>query len=125
MTKPKKLVRRSDDMMAASYYLARCGIRASDENTKPPAALKAPTWAAAYDVFYRSMGDGRERSQFRNSMKNARDSFDILFDNGRIGWVDRRGRRPSLSGRLQKVHEKWGGRKDEDLESFVLDLLST
>ena len=70
------------------------------------AVPKALTGVPAYDVFYYSMSDGRTRSQFRNSIKNARDSFDILFDNGRIGWVDRLGQRPSLSGRLQQVHEE-------------------
>ena len=94
-------------------------------HTKPPAALKVKTWAGAYDVFYHAMGDGRERTQFRNSMKNARDSFDILFDNGRIGWIDRHRQRPSLSARFQRVHGDWSRREDGELELFVLNLIGT
>ncbi len=68
------------------------------------------------------MGDGRSLGQFRNSLKNARDTFDALFDNGRIGWKDAQGRHPELSGRFARIHEEWRSRSDSDLESFVLKL---
>ena len=90
----------------------------------PPVALPATTWKAAYDVFYDALGDGRTPSQFRNSMKNARDTFDILFNNGRIGWRDKDGQQPSLSNSFKYVHEQWTDRPDKDLETFVLDLLN-
>jgi len=109
-------------MMIASYWLARCGVCHDGKAASPPAALGVSTWKTAYDSFFDAMGDGRSPTQFRNSMKNARDSFDILFDNGRIGWVDRDGQQPSLSSRFLRIHEEWKDRSDTELESFVLGL---
>ena len=57
-------------------------------------------------------------------MNNARDTFDILFDNGRIGWIDKDGQQPSLSNRFKDVHEEWRDRSDKELETFVLHLLN-
>ncbi|RMA40889.1 hypothetical protein D9R08_17155 [Rhodophyticola porphyridii] len=122
MKRPEQLVERSYSMMIASYWLARCGVRENESAAAPPAALGVTTWKAAYDSFLDAMGDGRTPSQFRNSMKNARDTFDILFDNGRIGWVDREGQQPSLGSSFQRIHEEWQGRPDEELEKFVLGL---
>ena len=122
--KSMNLVERSPLMMITSYYLARCGEHRSNRPAGPPVALGVATWEAAYDVFYDAMGDGRTSSQFRNSMKNARDTFDILFDNGRIGWIDKDGQQPSLSDRFKRVDEQWKGRPDKELETFVLDLVN-
>ena len=121
--KSMNLVERSPLMMITSYYLARCGERRSNGPAGPPVALGVVTWKEAYDVFYDAMGDGRTPSQFGNSMKNARDTFDILFDNGRIGWIDKDGQQPSLSYRFKHVDEQWKDRSDKELETFVLDLL--
>lgn len=122
MKRPDQLVDRSHSMMIASYWLARCGERESLKPASPPSALGTGTWKAAYDSFYDAMGDGRTPSQFRNSMKNARDTFDILFDNGRIGWVDRDGQQPSLGASFKRIHDEWVGRSDKELERFVLGL---
>lgn len=122
MKRPEQLIERSYSMMIASYWLARCGVRDGERAAAPPAALGVGTWQAAYDSFFDAMGDGRTPTQFRNSMKNARDTFDILFDNGRIGWVDRDGQQPSLSRTFLRVHEEWKERPDEELEKFVLAL---
>lgn len=122
MNRPEQLVERSFSMMIASYWLSRCGVREGESPASPPAALDAPTWKAAYDSFSDAMVDGRTPSQFRNSMKNARDTFDILFDNGRIGWVDREGQQPSLSSSFQRIHDEWQMRPDEELEKLVLGL---
>ena len=123
MKKTSNLVERSFPMIIASYYLARCGEHTSNRSAGPPAALDVETWKAAYDIFYDAMGDGRTPSQFRNSMKNARDTFDIHFDNGRIGWIDRDGQQPSLSNDFKLVYEEWKDRSVQELETFVLDLL--
>lgn len=109
-------------MMIASYYLSRCGHRGNKEAASPPAALGAGSWKDAYDVFYDAMGDGRTPQQFRNSMKNARDTFDILFDNGCIGWVDKDGKQTSLSNSFQRIHDEWSRRDDSELEAFILGL---
>ncbi len=124
MKKSSNPVERSLEMITASYYLARCGEHRSNGPAGPPVALRATTWNAAYDVFYDALGDGRTPSQFRNSMKNTRDTFDPLFPNGRIGWKDRDGRQRSLSNRFKDVVEEWGDCSDEELEIFVLDLLN-
>lgn len=122
MNRPKQLVERSISMMIASYWLSRCGVRNGESAASPPSALDATTWKAAYDSFFDAMGDGRTPSQFRNSMKNARDTFDILFDNGRIGWVDSEGQQPSLSSSFQRIHDQWRLYPDVELEKFVLGL---
>ena len=122
MKRPEQLIERSYSMMIASYWLSRCGSRDTDGPSPPPSALCVGTWKAAYDSFYDAMGDGRTPSQFRNSMKNARDTFDILFENGRIGWVDRDGKQPSMSSGFKRVHDEWRDRSDDELERFVLSL---
>lgn len=106
-------------MVLASYYLARCGEAVSGGPSNPPSGLGVRTWKDAYDLFYESMGDGRTRSQFRNSMKNARDTFDILFDNGRIGWIGADGQQPGLSPSFQRVHDEWEDRSDAELEALI------
>jgi len=122
MDRPEQVIERSHSMMIASYWLSRCGVRQSEGPASPPAALGVGTWKAAYDCFFDAMGDGRSPTQFRNSMKNARDTFDTLFDNGRIGWIDRDGQQPSLSSSFRRIHEEWIDRSDEELERFVLGL---
>lgn len=122
MEQPEQSVERSYSMLIASYWLSRCGERNPDGPSPPPTALGVGTWKAAYDSFYDAVGDSRTPSQFRNSMKNARDTFDTLFGNGRIGWVDRDGQQPSMSSTFKRVHEEWRERSDEELEKFVLDI---
>ena len=111
-------------MLIVSYYLARCGKPVSDKKWGPPAALGAKTWKEAYNFFYEAVGDDRTPLQFRNSIKNARDTFDILFNNGRIGWKNKDGHQPSLSTRFMHVHENWKDRSDKELETFVHGLRS-
>lgn len=117
-----ELIDRSPEMMVTAYYLARCGVPDPGRADAPPAALGVSSWTEAYQVFFESMGDGRSPKQFQNSLKNARDTFDRLFDNGRIGWKDAQGRQPELSGRFARIHEEWRSRSDSELEIFVLKL---
>ena len=109
-------------MLIVAYYLSRCGQQVAGRKSGPPRALDVRTWKEAYELFFDVMGDGRTPTQFSNSIKNARDTFDILFKNGRIGWVDKKGGRPSLSARFRLVHEEWKNRKDRELEEFVIGL---
>ncbi|PWE48709.1 hypothetical protein DEM26_16545 [Thioclava sp. NG1] len=122
MKNPEQSIERSYSMMIASYWLARCGVRNEGKAASPPASLGVNTWKEAYDSFFDAMGDGRAHIRFRNSMKNARDTFDTLFDNGRVGWVDRNGQQPSLSTSFKRIHEEWKDRSDQELERFILGL---
>lgn len=122
MKRPEKLIERSYSMMITGYWLARCGVRHDVSAATPPAALGTNSWKDAYNSFFDAMGDGRTLAQFRNSLKNARDTFDILFDNGRIGWVDSEGKHHSLRGSFKRIHEEWHHRSDNELEAFVLGL---
>ncbi len=124
MTEPKEKTDRSFEMLVASYYLARCGELVPGGPSGPPSRLGVASWKEAYGVFYEAMGDGRTPAQFRNSMKNARDTFDTLFDNGRIGWVGAGGVRPSMSPSFQRIHAEWQNRSDAELEGFVFRLLT-
>lgn len=122
MREPKKLVERSADMLIAGYYLSRCGRRDNGRPAGPPEALGVESWTAAYDFFYDAMGDGRTLSQFRNSLKNTRDTFDHLFDNGRVGWINQDGKQPSIRNNFARINEEWKDRSDSELESFLLRL---
>ena len=109
-------------MLIAAYYLSRCGQQIAGKGSAPPRILGVQTWKDAYEFFFDAMGDGRTPAQFCNSMKNARDTFDILFNNGRIGWIDEEGNQPSLSKRFRRIHEEWKDQQDQELEEFVLTL---
>ena len=122
MKRPDQLITRSLSMLIVAYYLSRCGQQIAGKKSAPPLTLGVKTWNEAYELFFDAMGDGRTPVQFRNSIKNARDTFDILFNNGRIGWVDKKGGQPSLSARFRLVHEEWKHRKDRELEEFVIGL---
>lgn len=124
-TPSDELVKRSADMLVAGYYLSRCGTKSSPGQADgPPSAIGVSTWNAAYDFFYDAMGDGRSPEQFRNSLKNTRDTFDHLFSNGRTGWVNQDGERPSIRNNFARTHEEWKGRSDQELQTFVLRLQS-
>lgn len=122
MKRPSNTVERPFPMLLAGYYLARCSERVPGGRSKPPRALRAGTWMAAYNQFFDALGGGRTPPQFRNSLKNARDTYDTLFENGRIGWIDKHGRQPTLSTRFLRIHELWETRPDGDLEACVLGL---
>ncbi|RXV64713.1 hypothetical protein C6W92_06560 [Roseovarius sp. A46] len=124
MKRSEHPVKRTYPMLIASYWLSRCGVQQGAQVASPPAALGVETWKDAYYRFYDAMGDGRSPRSFSNSMKNARDVFDTLFDNGRIGWVNRDGDQPPLSASFQRVHDEWRTRSDDELESFVLGLVA-
>lgn len=124
MNRSSNRVERSREMIVAGYYLARCGKRTSDGRIGPPDALDVVTWSKAYDIFYDAMGDGRTRTQFRNSMNYTRNEFDNLFENGRIGWKDRDGKQRTLGNKSKEVYEEWINRDREELEEYVLDLLN-
>jgi 5-methylcytosine-specific restriction protein A len=124
MAEPRETVDRSFEMLVASYYLARCGQPNPGGPSGPPSRLGVTSWKDAYDVFFEAMGDGRTPAQFRNSMKNARDTFDVLFPNGRIGWVGTNGSRPSMPRSFQRVDEEWQPRTDAELEGFIFRLIT-
>ena len=78
---------RSPEMWLAAYFLARCGMSGGSAGyPEPPARLRAPTWSGAYAMFWPVLGDGRDLTAFRNSLKNARDTFDSHLSIGRVGW---------------------------------------
>ena len=111
-------VDRSFEMLLAGYYLSRCGARADSGADGPPAALNAQSWKQAYNLFFDAMGDGRSPERFRNSLKNARDTFDALFDNGRTGWITK------IPPGFQRIHDEWRDRPDSALERLLLQMLS-
>lgn len=90
---------------------------------RPPIPLSVESWNGAYDLFFDMFSDGRSQKQFRHTLKNTRDIFDSLFDNGRKGWSD--GQKPSaeLSERDRAVHEYWMHHSDEDLFKKVSEFL--
>lgn len=109
-------------MLVFGYYLARCGEPAPNGKCRPPSVLAANTWKEAYNYFFEAVGDGRTLEQFQHSLKSARDTFDPLFDNGRVGWTDKFGVLRRQSPKFKGVIDAWQDRLDEELETFVLAL---
>lgn len=119
MKEPKRHIKRSREMLIASYYLARYGVRTPGDTSSPPSALGVEGWEDAYRLFYDALGDGRSLSQFRNSLLGVRVIFDHLFPNGREGF----GSEEALSEDAKDIHEKWKGKSRSELETYVLGLL--
>lgn len=124
MKRPEQTVQRSYAMMVASYWLSRCGDVTRPGPARPPSILGVRSWKQAYDLFFELMADGRGGDQFRNSMKNTRDTFDVLHDNGRVGWVDKIDHGGSLSQSFLRIHEEWKDRPDEELTALVMSLMT-
>jgi hypothetical protein len=114
------LIRRSPEMYLVGYAMARSSVTGG-----PPAWLGVRTWNEAYDLFFPALGNGRPRPTFRNSLKNARDSFDGYFDNGRIGWrqSEKINRPPAPNRRVEETRKEWDRRDEAELREVVLDLI--
>lgn len=112
-------IRRSFSMLIVAYYLSRCGQRVTEKRSAPPAKLGVKTWLEAYDLFFDALGDGRTRNQYHNSINGVRAAFNVLFENGQTGKIGAKGKKPSLSARLLRVHDEWKDRQDRDLEEIV------
>lgn len=110
---------RSAEMVFAGYYLSRL----TRPDKSPPLSLGVRSWNEAYDLFYDSCADGRSPSAFRNSLKNARDSFDSHLENPRRGWFDDSAAPMPLGTLSARVLEAWSQRADSELEEAIRDLL--
>lgn len=115
MKESKKHIHITREMLIAAYYFARCSV--PGRRTRPPKALGVRSWRDAYDLFYDALGDSRSLSQFRNSIKSVRASFDSGFDNDREGW------KKELAERYEEIRREWGSHSDDELEACVLSLL--
>ena len=110
---------RSDDLIVVGYFLSRMTVRDSRGLPKPPAILRCETWKAAYDLFFNTLGNGRTLSQFRHTLRNTRDTFDPLFENGRVGWLDNNTKKQTLSSRDTLIYQQWAIQGHAELERFV------
>lgn len=118
------LFSRSPEMLLVAYYLSRCGVSGDGRGVMPPTALGVNGWGEAYGLFFDALGDGRTPKSFGNSLKNARDTFDAAFPNGREGWKGPDGRPVALAGAFQSLHAAWVDRSDNELEAMVLRLIA-
>ncbi len=116
--------KRSDEMILVGYFLSRCTDFSDGKVPRPPVALNIDSWNGAYDLFFDRLSDGRTQQQFRHTLRNTRDIFDSLFDNGRKGWSDGQKRGAELSERDRAVHQDWEDRNDEELAEYVLGVTS-
>lgn len=121
MTKSRK---RSDEIILVGYFLSRCTDFSDGKTARPPKHLETSNWGEAYDVFYSSLAAGRTEMQFRHTLRNTRDIFDSLFDNGRKGWSDGQKRGAELSNRDSAVHEFWSSKTDNELANSVLSMIT-
>lgn len=115
--------KRSDGMILVGYFLSRCTDFSDGRVPRPPASLGVDSWNGAYDLFFDALSEGRSQQQFRHTLRNTRDIFDSLFDNGRKGWSDGQKRGSEVSERDRAVHEYWVEKSDEGLFSKVREFL--
>ena len=113
--------KRSGEMVLVGYYLSRCTDFRGRIKPCPPAALRVPNWNSCYDLFFDRLGNGRTELQFRHSLRNTRDTFDPLFDNGRVGWLGVGKRGHVLSERDQEIHSKWKNQSDLSLAKYIVE----
>lgn len=118
------LRKRSDEIILVGYFLSRCTDFSDGWAAKPPKCLGTSSWSEAYDIFHSSLAAGRTEMQFRHTLRNTRDIFDSLFDNGRKGWSDGQKRGAELSKRDNAVHEFWLSKTDDELANSVLPLIT-
>jgi 5-methylcytosine-specific restriction protein A len=113
--------KRSREFWFAAYFLSKFGHRLSGSGTAtPPSALGISTWNETYALFYPALGDGRSPSAFRNSLKNARDSYDATFtESGRQGWWQSK-----LTEAAMSVITEWSARTEHQVIAEIRTLLS-
>ena len=112
--------KRSDEMILVGYFLSRCTDFSDGKVPRPPVALNIDSWNETYDLFFDRLSDGRSQQQFRHTLRNTRDIFESLFDNGRKGWSDGQKRGVEFSDRDRAVCQHWKDRSDEELTEYVL-----
>lgn len=100
---------RSPEMITLAYYLSRCKIVSSDGD-EPPAALEVDDWGAASDLFFGSVSGDRSTKRFFGSLMGSKRAFDE--------------NRKWQYGQHLEIRNFWEKKTDEELESFVLGLIS-
>lgn len=118
-------ITRSYEIWFVASFLSRFGSRSVDRCIDPPDSLHVGTWKEAYDLFYGAINGGRAEQYFRNSLKNARDSYDShLAESGRIGWGDPDLGRPPrhLGERVRKVVQDWEYRKLNEISNRISEM---
>jgi 5-methylcytosine-specific restriction protein A len=111
-----KTKKRSDEVILIGYFLSRCTDFSDGKKPRPPKVLNVDKWTDCYDLFFSKFADGRGADQFRHTLRNTRDTFDPLFQNGRAGWLE--GQR--LSDRDIELHETWKDQSDDAFQKHVM-----
>jgi hypothetical protein len=117
---PSKPMKRSDEIILLGYFLSRCTDFSDGKKPRPPKVLRTEKWTDCYDLFFMKYAAGREVEHFRHTLRNTRDIFDSLFDNGRAGWSEGQKRGQELSDRDTALHDQWKHRTDAELEAHVV-----
>ena len=103
-------------MMLAAYYLARCVRRDPGGRARPPEALGAPTWKAAYASVFEALGAGRTPGQFRPACRTRALPSEPCLKTAGSGATKGLGGSPPCS----RIHQEWKDRQDTELEALVL-----
>ncbi len=121
------MIDRTYEFWLVAYFLSRYGSSSNSESKiNPPDMLGAATWNEAYLCFYDAINEGRTQITFRNSLKNARDSFDSHFgESGRVGWREKDlDRTPGHLAKLANdVISDWASRSPDDIEKRMSELI--
>jgi hypothetical protein len=115
-----KSIKRSDDIILIGYFLSRCTDFSDGKKSRPPKVLGVEKWTDCYDLFFTEYADGRGIEHFRHTLRNTRDIFDSLFENGRAGWSEGQMRGQELSDRDTALHDEWKHKADAVLQSYVV-----
>jgi 5-methylcytosine-specific restriction protein A len=117
---PSKPIKRSDEVILIGYFLSRCTDFSDGKKPRPPKVLNVDKWTHCYDLFFLRFADGRGTDHFRHTLRNTRDIFDSLFQNGRTGWSEGQMRGQELSDRDIELHQTWKDQSDDALEKHVM-----
>ena len=117
---PSKPIKRSDEVILIGYFLSRCTDFSDGKKPRPPKVLNVDKWNDCYDLFFTKFADGRGPEHFRHTLRNTRDIFDSLFQNGRAGWSEGQMRGQELSDRDTELHGTWKDQTDAAFEKHVM-----
>lgn len=99
-------INKTNDSLTVAYYLSRVDKNAVRE-------LGYKSFREAFDKL------GVILEQKPSTIKNMRDEFDPYFDNGRVGWYQKR-----LVGSRKEVFELYKNASDEDVAEAVRGIIS-